>query len=204
MKVRRFRTLHAAGVSIAEIARETGHDWKTVKKYLAADAPTAPPAAPPRAGSQPLVIAPFTGVVDGWLRADIRLRASVIHERLVAEHGFGGHYQRVKVYVATARPRIAAELVEGDDNPLTGLHRRFEVVAGAQAQVDWGDEGGVLAHVGIGKVYSFHMTLSYSRDRSSATRPAKTRRRFGTVTAARSPTSAGCRPRLSTTARRRS
>ncbi|MFC7280240.1 IS21 family transposase, partial [Paractinoplanes rhizophilus] len=45
-----------------------------------------------------------------------------------------------------------------------GLHRRFEVVPGAQAQVDWGDEGGILAHVGVAKVYSFHMVLSYSRD----------------------------------------
>jgi transposase len=30
--------------------------------------------------------------------------------------------------------------------------------------VDWGDEGKILAHMGIPKVYSFHMTLSYSRD----------------------------------------
>ncbi|MEU2718528.1 IS21 family transposase [Streptomyces sp. NPDC007205] len=44
------------------------------------------------------------------------------------------------------------------------MHRRFEVIPGAQAQVDWGDEGKILAHMGIGKVYSFHMTLSYSRD----------------------------------------
>jgi transposase len=103
-------------------------------------------------------------VVDAWLRRDIALRASVIHERLAAEHGFRGHYQRVKMYVAQARPRIAAELGAGDENPLAGLHRRFEVVPGAQAQVDWGDEGGVLAHVGVPRVYSFHMTLSYSRD----------------------------------------
>ena len=47
---------------------------------------------------------------------------------------------------------------------MQGLHRRFEVVAGAQAQVDWGDEGAVLLESGIAKVYSFHMTLSYSRD----------------------------------------
>src|SRR4051794_32299834 len=164
MDIRRFRALREAGVSIAELARETGHDWKTVKKYLAADGPVAPPAAPPRKGTQPLAIAPFVGVVDAWLRRDIALRASVIHERLAAEHGFTGHYQRVKMYVAQARPRIAAELDAGDENPLTGLHRRFEVVPGAQAQVDWGDEGAVLAHVGIGRVYSFHMTLSYSRD----------------------------------------
>ncbi len=44
------------------------------------------------------------------------------------------------------------------------MHRRFEVIPGAQAQVDWGDEGKILAHMAIGKVYSFHMTLSYSRD----------------------------------------
>ena len=38
------------------------------------------------------------------------------------------------------------------------------------SQVDWGDEGGLLAHVGICKVYSFHMTLSYSGSRSAVSR----------------------------------
>jgi hypothetical protein len=47
---------------------------------------------------------------------------------------------------------------------LSRLHRRFEVVAGAQAQVDWGDEGAILLEQGVAKVYAFHMTLSYSRD----------------------------------------
>jgi transposase len=102
--------------------------------------------------------------VEAWLRADVSLKGTVIHERLVAEHGFTGNYQRVKMFLAEARPRIAAELEETDDNPLAGLHRRFEVVPGAQAQVDWGEEGGLLAHVGIAHVYSFHMVLSYSRD----------------------------------------
>ena len=164
MDIRRFRALRQAGVSIAEIARETGRDWKTVKKYLAADAPAGPPAAPSRAGTQPRKIDAVAGVVDAWLRRDARLRASVIFERLVAEYGFDGHYQRVKMYVAEARPRIAAELAATDENRLVGLHRRFETVPGAQAQVDWGEEGGLLAHVGVAKVYSFHMVLSYSRD----------------------------------------
>jgi hypothetical protein len=35
-----------------------------------------------------------------------------------------------------ARPRIAAELDAHDENPLSGLHRRFEVLPGAQALVD--------------------------------------------------------------------
>jgi transposase len=110
------------------------------------------------------VIVPFMGVIEAWLRADIGLKGTVIHERLVAEHGFTGSYQRVKMFLAEARPRIAAELAAEDENPLSGLHRRFEVVPGAQAQVDWGDEGDLLGHVGIGAVYSFHMTLSHSRD----------------------------------------
>lgn len=44
------------------------------------------------------------------------------------------------------------------------MHRRFEVIPGAQAQWDWGDEGKVLSHMRIPKVSSFHMVLSYSRD----------------------------------------
>lgn len=164
MNVRRFRPLHEAGASYAEIAAECGCDWRTVRKYLQAEGVAVPPRAPSRKGSQPQLIAPFTPLIDGWLRQDISLKGSVIHERLVAEHGFGGHYQRVKMYVAEARPRIAEELADRDENPLRGLHRRFEVVAGAQAQVDWGEEGGLLAHAGISTVYSFHMTLSFSRD----------------------------------------
>jgi len=81
----------------------------------------------------------------------------------VAEYAFTINYQRVKIYLQEARPRIAEELGISPSE-LAGLHRRFEVVPGAQAQVDWGDEGKILAHVGIPKVYSFHMTLSYSRD----------------------------------------
>ena len=165
MNIRRFRALHEAGASYAEIAAEVGCDWRTVKKYLAAGpGDAAPPRAPSRAGTQPRLIDPFVPVVEAWLRGDIGLRGSVIHERLVTDYGFGGSYQRVKMFLAEARPRIAAELEQQDDNPLRGLHRRFEVVPGAQAQVDWGDEGAVLAHVGIGRVYSFHMTLSHSRD----------------------------------------
>jgi hypothetical protein len=36
----------------------------------------------------------------------------VIHERLVTHHGFTGNYQRVKMFVVEAWPRIAAELAE--------------------------------------------------------------------------------------------
>src|SRR3954452_2008056 len=96
MNVRRFRVLHAAGATYAEIARECGVDWRTVRKYLAEDASSVPPTAPPRAGSQLRVITAFVGVIEAWLGNDITLKGSVIHERLVAQHGFTGSYQRVK------------------------------------------------------------------------------------------------------------
>ncbi|MFC7273411.1 IS21 family transposase [Paractinoplanes rhizophilus] len=161
LELRRFRALRDAGLSISEIARETGLHRRTVRKYLNAELRKAPQRAPrPR---RPLAVDAFAHVIDAWLRAELLLKGTVIHERLVEQYGFAGNYQRVKLYLQEARPRIAAELGIAPDQ-LAGLHRRFEVVPGAQAQVDWGDEGGILAHVGVAKVYSFHMVLSYSRD----------------------------------------
>jgi hypothetical protein len=69
-------------------------------------------------------------VVQARLRADLTIKGTVVHERLVAEYGFTGHYQRVKMFLAEARPRIATELADRDENPLRGLHRRFEVIPG--------------------------------------------------------------------------
>ncbi|HET9975468.1 MAG TPA: IS21 family transposase [Streptosporangiaceae bacterium] len=170
MDIRKYRVLHEAGLATyAEIAAETGCDWRTVKKYLDESGPAAPPeAGTPRKGTQPRLIGPVTPVIDAWLKADVRMRASVIHERLADEHGFTVNYQRVKMYVAEARPRIRRMLEEqrreeGEDNPAgRDLHRRFETLPGAQAQVDWGEERGVL--IGVPVVYSFHMTLGYSRE----------------------------------------
>jgi len=158
MNLRAFKALAEAGATWAEIARETGHDWRTVKRYLSAEAGSSPPA-PAKRGSGPRLIDPYAHLVDAWLRAQPKLKASVIWERLVAEHGFTGHYQRVKVYVRENRARLTAI-----DPELTGFHRRFEVLAGAQAQVDWGDEGELQTQAGPLHAYSFHMTLSYSRD----------------------------------------
>jgi transposase len=162
MDIRRFVPLRAAGATWSEIAAEAGCDWRTAKKYLSEDAPVGPPTGSPRAGTQPRLVDPFVGVIDAWLDEEPRLRASVIHERLVADYGFSGHYQRIKTYVREARVRL--ELAGDPSERPPALHRRFEVTPGAQAQVDWGDEGTIDTPAGRRKVYSFHMTLSYSRD----------------------------------------
>ncbi len=164
MDIRRFASLHDSGTTYAEIARECGVDYRTVKKYLAAGATRVKPRGTSRKGTQPSVItAQVQERIAAMLRVDVELRASVIHERLVLEHGFDGHYQRVRITVARLRPLVEAEVDAGDESRrLRGLHRRFEVLPGAQAQVDWGHEGDLLRN-GC-KAHSFHMVLSYSRD----------------------------------------
>jgi transposase len=135
MELRAFRALAGAGATWAEIARETGHDWRTVKRYLQAGASSSRPA-PARRGRGARKVDPYAHLIDAWLAKQPKLKAVTIDERLVAEHGFDGHYQRVKVYLRENRERLS----DAGSEP-AGFHRRFEVLAGAQAQVDWGDEG---------------------------------------------------------------
>jgi len=155
MNLRHFRKLKDSGASLAAIARETGCDYRTVKKYLDESATALPPTRA-KVAHPPKVIEPFKELIDEWLRKEPLLMGTVIHERLVADYGFAHSYQRVKMYLAEARPRICPVAPE--------LHRRFEVLPGSQAQVDWGDEGVRMTEHGLAKVYSFHMTLSHSRD----------------------------------------
>ena len=155
MNLRQFRKLKDSGASLAAIARETGCDYRTVKKYLDESASALPPQRA-KVAHPPQVIEPFKELIDEWLRKEPLLKGTVIHERLVTDCGFTNSYQRVKMYLAEARPRICPVAPE--------LHRRFEVLPGSQAQVDWGDEGVRMTEHGLMKVYSFHLTLSHSRD----------------------------------------
>ena len=164
LELRRFRPLYESGaMSLREISKETGLNRRTVSKYLKDPSSAAPPKREAAGQRYRRLVDEVAPLIDAMLRSEVLLKASVIHERLVQDYAVSINYQRVKLYLQEARPRIAEELGIGPAE-LAGLHRRFEVVPGAQAQVDWGDEGKILAHVGIPKVFSFHMTLSYSRD----------------------------------------
>ena len=152
-----YRQMAASGATWAEIARLAGCDWRTARKYLSAER-----QKPPRYKRRPLrpkLVDPYIDVIDAELRASkAQIRATTIHERLVADHGYRGSYQRVKEYVRARRPEIAAELGLRSG---AEMHRRFEVAPGAQAQVDWGHEQSLPDGT---PVYSFHMVLSCSRD----------------------------------------
>lgn len=160
MNLRALKPLKDAGYSYAAIAAEAGVDWRTAKKHLDEGRRVLGYGPrPPRAK----IIDPYTRVIDQWLRDEIKIKATTIHERLAADpYRFSGSYQRVKEYVRIARPRIEGELgIKGD----VAMHRRFETLPGAQAQVDWGHEETITLPSGeVVPVYSFHMVLSYSRD----------------------------------------
>jgi transposase len=100
LELRRFRSLLESGaISLSEVARETGLDRKTVRKYLSAPGPATPPRRSPSGRSKARMIDEFAPQVDSMLRAEILMKAAVIHGRLTAEYGFTGNYQRVKLYV---------------------------------------------------------------------------------------------------------
>ncbi|MDQ1024660.1 transposase [Streptomyces umbrinus] len=86
LELRRFRGLLESGaLSLSEIARETGLDRKTVRKYLSSPGPTTPPRRAPNGRPRARVIDEFAPLVDAMLRAEVLMKAAVIHERLVSE-----------------------------------------------------------------------------------------------------------------------
>src|SRR4029453_13967921 len=108
MNIRRFRALHAAGATFVEIGRECGCDGRTVGKYLAGDAPAVPRSRQCGGAPQLGLIEPFVEGNETWLRSDLALKGTVIHERLVADYGFTGKYQPGQVFLGGGPARVAA------------------------------------------------------------------------------------------------
>jgi hypothetical protein len=190
-ELRRFRGLLESGaMSLSEIARETGLDRKTVRKYLAG------PATPPRRSASgqvvPRKIDEFAPLVDAMLRAEILMKASVIHERLAAEYGFTGNYQRVKLYVQQARPRIAEELGI-TPKELAGLHRRFEFARELRPRSTRATRATSSPTWASPRSTRSTWCCRTRAIRSAASPPARTCRPSSTATGGHSRTSAGCR-----------
>jgi hypothetical protein len=101
MDLRAFKALAEAEATWAEIARESGYDWR--RSSATSRRMRRPRRRRRQAGPGPRLIDPYARLIDAWLRAQPKLKASMIWERLVTEHHFPGHYQRVKVYVREHR-----------------------------------------------------------------------------------------------------
>ncbi|MER9014372.1 helix-turn-helix domain-containing protein, partial [Mesorhizobium sp. M0894] len=115
--------LHRQGLSVSAIARESGIDRKTVRKYIARglEAPAYGPRKPRQA-----VIDPFTA----YLRERVTRYPGLTGSRLFRELkdlGYGGGYTAVTDFLRDVRPAAAER----------GYEVRFETPPGEQAQVDF-------------------------------------------------------------------
>ena len=114
--------MHQQGLSISEIAKRTGKDRKTVRKYIQRG--LAQPAYGPRQ-PRPQLLDPYRR----YLRERIKLFPGLRATRLLREiqaQGYEGGYSRLTDYLRDIRPQ-----------PNSGFEHRFETAPGEQAQVDF-------------------------------------------------------------------
>jgi transposase len=161
-------TLLTHGASQHEIARRTGVDRKTVRRYAAtARSPMAtgsgsaaeqnPPPRPPASVAAELRVPAGASSACGphrtWIEAQVVLgrNAMAIYQDLVEQHGFAHRYNSVKRFVRALKQR----------DP-----ERFDVldsVPGEEAQVDFGQGAPTLCENGkYRRPHLFVMTLKYS------------------------------------------
>jgi hypothetical protein len=83
----RFQFYHE-GLNISEISQKTGHDHKTIRKYLdLEDFNVKPPSSSFRCTK----LTPFMALIDSWLEADRKVKrkqrhtATRVFQRLVEE-----------------------------------------------------------------------------------------------------------------------
>ncbi len=169
-------TLLQAGTGQREIARVTGVDRKTIRRYArvanspgvatGSEAETAQSEQsdcvenpPPRPPAPAPVSAPTVGSTSAceihreWIEQQVALgrNAQSIYQDLVEQHGFAHRYNSVKRFVRALKAREP---------------ERFDVLdclAGEEAQVDYGQ--GALTRLPSGKYrrpWLFVMTLKYS------------------------------------------
>ncbi len=111
------------GLSVSAIARRTGNDRKTIRKYI--DRGLEPPAYKPREPG-PSLIRPF----EAFLRERVTRFPDLAGQRLwreIRELGFSGAYSTVTEFLRDVRPPPEPALFE----------RRFETPPGRQAQADF-------------------------------------------------------------------
>ena len=116
--------LHRQGLSVTAIARRTGRDPKTVRKYI--EQGIEAPSYGPRSVGRPSKLAPYLDFLSERAAAFPDLSAARL-TREIREQGYTGAYTAVKRYLAAVRPDYQPKPYEV----------RFETPPGVQAQVDF-------------------------------------------------------------------
>jgi len=142
--------LHRQGLSVSAIARRSGLDRKTVRKYI--ESGLEPPAYGPRQ-PRPAKVGPFEPYLRERVATYPDLTGSRLH-REIRELGYCGGYTMVKDFLREVRPSVPA-----------GFEVRFETPPGRQAQVDFAHFRTVFAdEPGVERVvWLFSLVLGHSR-----------------------------------------
>jgi len=146
--VSELRELKRLGVSIQAIGVMTGHDRKTIRKYLAQE-PGGVPTYGPRA-PRPSKLDAFKPYLEERRQAGVWNAVVLLRE--LRERGYRGGYTILTDYLRPQREAARQVAV-----------RRFETAPGVQAQVDWGHLGYVEDDTGEQAISGFTFTLGYSR-----------------------------------------
>jgi len=142
--------LHRQGLSISAIARESGFDRKTVRRYI--ERGLEPPRYGPRK-PRPRLLDPYTA----YLRERVTAWPGLTGTRLLRELrelGYTGGYSAVTDYLREVRPA-----------PEKGYEVRFETPPGMQGQVDFAQFQVVFTDEPDRPrvVWLFSLVLGYSR-----------------------------------------
>lgn len=143
--------LHRQGLSVSDIARRTGFDRKTVRRYIARG--LEPPAYKPRP-PRPALLDDYRDYLRERVAAYPELRASRLLRELRGM-GYRGGYTQLTAFLREVRPASAP----------AGFERRFETAPGQQAQVDFAHfRAEFAAEPGVSRVvWLFSMVLGHSR-----------------------------------------
>lgn len=142
--------LHRQGLSVSDIARRTGLDRKTVRRYIARG--LEPPAYGPRK-PRPTRLDSYRAYLRERVAAFPELRASRLLRELRAM-GYRGGYTQLTDFLRAVRPPAPV-----------GFERRFETPPGQQAQVDFAHfRVEFAAEPGVSRVvWLFSLVLGHSR-----------------------------------------
>jgi transposase len=140
------------GMSIKEIAGETGYHPSTISGWLRNG---GPPERRPRT-TVAVIDEYWSGEIAGLLRAAPRLLATSVFE-LIRAKGYTGSYVSVARHLNTLRgPRFTAA---------PAASTRIVTAPGEEAQFDWSDVSAWTREWGLGEVQCFSAILSFSRVR---------------------------------------
>jgi transposase len=134
------------GLSISEIARQTGHDRKTVRKVIKGSLDPAPKETRRRKRK----IDPYAPYLLQRIAVGV-LNARKLYQE-IRELGYEGRESQVRSFVQPYRPQRQSIATV-----------RFETEPGEQAQVDWAYFGYIVHQGKRRRLYAFVMTLGWSR-----------------------------------------